>query len=85
MYYDMYIKTTITLPEHLIGMLNMSIEKGKKSNFIAKAIEEKLFRMKIENVRRSKENPIDELIEFTKDLPKSNHEEIMKSIKKGRI
>ena len=82
----MYQKVTFTLPKFIIDRLNNQIPRGKRSEFVAKTIDNQLTR-KVLTAKLKKTDPVEEFIKIGMQIkPKKNFtlEETLKLIEKGR-
>lgn len=77
---NMYQKVTFTLPVNTVKLLQSFVSKGQKSNFAAKAIEEKLVRMKFQH----KDNALKDFISLNKKTPKFSRKDLLEAKKWGR-
>jgi len=74
-----YQRITISLPNHVYEDLILLLGKGKVSNFVAEATEDKLLEKKL-----APKDPIEAFLAHRKNLPKLTHSQIMTAIRKGR-
>jgi len=80
----MYKKITLTLPEETIKQLNKYAPKGDRSSFVNDALNSKFTDIYVNKKLGKEKDPIQDLIDFSKRLPKVSNKNILKSIKKGR-
>ncbi len=71
-------RITISLPDYLYQQLQTYTPKRLTSRFVAEAVEAKLIEKKIPT------DPLEELIQIRKKLPKFTTKQILAAIHKGR-